>query len=412
MALIHPLGLVSIFVSGYRVDCSVNLALFLLISSFLLIYGCLRAVDSFTQLPRAAKRWRLQQRERHIQECFLNALEQLMTGRYLRSIKSVGQAKELARAFTQLHKETGDAPVHLDQLIALSHLIAAESAHALRDLNTRDFYLQSNLDFIDKHAGSNSYELREATLISAVRWALIDADPSAALMRLSELKGGAARRSLTLRLKLKANRLAKRHTEALDTARLLHKHGAFTDIAALGLLRSLCIACLNDCYDHQQLIQTWQHFSEHERTIPDVAVHAGERMSTLHGDASIALKWIQPVWSMAINRPDDLSQTQHIRLIQCLATLLKTVGADKHWLSVIDNARAQNPKNPLLQYLCAMVCMYNGLWGKAQQMMHEASLRLSTPSLQKSALLTLADLAELRSEEGVAIGYWKKIAYL
>ena len=44
-----------------------------------------------------------------------------------------------------------------------------------------------------------------------------------------------ARRTLALRLRLKADRLGQHHLPALDTARLLAKHGAFSSTAANSL---------------------------------------------------------------------------------------------------------------------------------------------------------------------------------
>ena len=57
-----------------------------------------------------------------------------------------------------------------------------------------------------------------------------------------------------------------------------------------------------------------------------------------------------------------------------------------------------------------MACMYNGLWGKAQQLMHEASQQLTNPVLKKSAWLILAELAVQRGQEAEAVAYWKKIS--
>ena len=69
-----------------------------------------------------------------------------------------------------------------------------------------------------------------------------------------------------------------------------------------------------------------------------------------------------------------------------------------------------NPRSALLQYLSGMACMYNGLWGKAQQLMLEAAQQLNHSGLQKAAWLTLAELAVQRGQEAEAVVYWKQIA--
>ncbi len=405
----HPGGLVSLFISGYRVDLSINFAVIVLITSFLTIYFAIKAVFSLLALPQVAKRWRLQQRERSMHESLLNGLEQLMTGRFLRSARSAAITIEHANTLEQQTQNTDSAPKYLHQLRALAHLIGAESAQALRDIQSRDHHLQAIIQETSR-TGDSPYETKEAAMLSAARWSLAEADPIAALAWLGELKGGVSRRTLTLRLKLKADRLAKHHLAALETARLLNKHGAFSDNAAQGLLRSLCVASLEDCYDQHQLEQTWRLLDARERALADVAIHASERMLSLSGNSQTALAWLSPIWNLLVSRPSALSESQQIRLIQTMASHLKVIGADKHWLTEIDQARAMNPRNSLLQYLGAMACMYNGLWGKAQQLMHEASQQLTNPVLKKSAWLILAELAVQRGQEAEAVAYWKKIS--
>jgi len=405
----HPGGLVSIFISTYRVDVSINFAVLILVASFLVIYFATRAVSTLLALPKIAKRWRLQQRERNMHEHLLNALEQLMTGRFLRSVRSAALTVENANTLEQQTQDSESAPKYLHQLRALAHLIGAESAHALRDISTREKHLQAILKDASQLQES-AYETKEATLLSAARWSLGEADPVTALSWLRELKGGVSRRTLTLRLKLKADRLAKHHLSALETARLLNKHGAFSDNAAKGLLRSLCTASLDDCFDQQQLQQTWKLLDAHEKSLPDVAIHASERMLALSGSSQTALTWLAPIWSLMITQPKALSESQQVRLIQSLAAHLKVIGADKHWLTTIDQARSMNPRNALLQYLSAMTCMHSGLWGKAQQLMLEASQQLTNPKLQKEAWRTLAELALQHGQESQAVIYWKKIA--
>ena len=84
-----------------------------------------------------------------------------------------------------------------------------------------------------------SPETREGVQLRAARWALEDRDAAAALARLEELPQGAQRRTLALRLRLKAARQDRRTLEALETARLLAKHRAFSDAAAQSIVRGL-----------------------------------------------------------------------------------------------------------------------------------------------------------------------------
>ena len=130
-------GTVTIFWPPHRVDLSVNLALLLLVGLFVLLHLALRALTAALELPRQARRWRAQQRERATHTALLDAMTQYAAGRFLRARK----AAEGALAREQALVEAGDAPPHATALRALAHVTAAESAHALQDHATRDTHL-------------------------------------------------------------------------------------------------------------------------------------------------------------------------------------------------------------------------------------------------------------------------------
>jgi HemY protein len=86
---------VTLFWAPYRVDVSLNLSLLALLVFFIVMHLALRALTALFELPHHARRWRLQQKERAMHAALLDALTQLMTGRYLRAIRSVEQALEI-----------------------------------------------------------------------------------------------------------------------------------------------------------------------------------------------------------------------------------------------------------------------------------------------------------------------------
>ena len=205
-------GTVTLYWPPYRVDLSLNLVVLLLVGGFTTLYAALRALAALLALPHQARRWRVQQKERAMHHALLDALTHMLAGRFLRSRKS--------------------AVPHGKQLRALAHLIAAESSHALQDRATRESHLQNALEEAPAKGNGQDQELREGAQIRAARWSLDDRDPNATLERLAALPQGAARRTLALRIRLKATRQARQTREALDTARLLGKHRAFSAGAA------------------------------------------------------------------------------------------------------------------------------------------------------------------------------------
>ncbi|MDO8280051.1 MAG: heme biosynthesis HemY N-terminal domain-containing protein, partial [Burkholderiaceae bacterium] len=222
-------GTITLFWPPWRLDLSLNLVLLLLVAGFVFMHAVLRALAALFDLPRQALRWRTQQKERAMHASLLDALSHLMAGRYIRARKSA----EAALAQQKMLASNGGGAPAAGQVHVLAHLVAAESAQALQDRASREEHLQEAL------VRTGAQDAREGALLRAARWALDDRDPQAAMLWLRELPQGAARRTLALRLKLKATRLAARSAEALDTARLLAKHRAFSPEAAQSIVRGL-----------------------------------------------------------------------------------------------------------------------------------------------------------------------------
>ena len=57
-----------------------------------------------------------------------------------------------------------------------------------------------------------------------------------------------------------------------------------------------------------------------------------------------------------------------------------------------------------------MACVKRQLWGKAQQLLTQATQQLTDAPLRASAWRHLAELAERRGDEGAAASAWKQAA--
>jgi HemY protein len=398
-------GTVTLFVPPYRLDMSLNLVVIGLLSSFVLLYAALRGLFSMFELPVQARRWRAQQRERSAQQSLLNAMLLWMTGRFLRSRKAALQGLNQVDSLL----DSGESPhrMSLTLMRSLLHLLAAESAHALRDQAARELHFQQVLVHDEGRLVSQTLELRDAAYLNAARWALNDRDSQKAQQWLAQLPQGTVRRTMALRLRLKADRMSLQHLPALDTARLLAKHGAFSATAAASLVRGLAMACLDDCHDSSQLQTSWKLLQAEERAMPELALHAAQCLLKVQGDPQIALQWLLPVWQALINNSDTQLPVQRQRMVQVLSSALHAVEPDSEWLARIEQARLANPRSLELQYLSGMVCLRHGLWGKAQQMLEQVAPRLSGGELQRQAWRALAELAENKGDTAQALACWK-----
>lgn len=407
LGLSQQVGTVTVFVPPYRVDLSLNLVLISLTAFFALLYVALRGMAGFWVLPQQARRWRLQQRERSAQEHLLNAQICWVTGRYLRSRKAALQGLSHVNGLLSID----DAGTHKNSLALMRsvlHMLAAESAHVLRDEKARDEHVQQLFQPHQGLSASLRSEVQDAAHLSAARWALHDRDERSAHKFLSQLPLGTARRTLALRLRLKADRLGQMHLPALDTARLLAKHGAFSSTAASSLVRGLALAGIDDCRDEHQLQATWRLFQATEKVIPEVAAHAAKRLLSFHGDAALALQWLLPVWE-AISQPTDERSDSPVRyrFTEVLAQALQNLAPDSEWLARVEQARLANPRSVELQYLSGMLCLRHSLWGKASQLLEQAAPRLPSSELKRSAWRSLAELAEQKGDQTQALACWK-----
>jgi HemY protein len=390
-------GTVTLFWPPYRIDLSLNLVLLLLLGVFLAVHTAMGAIGALLDMPRQALRWRTQQKERAMHAALLDALSHMLAGRYIRSRKAAEAVLDQEGSLSA----SGHKPANAGQLRAIAHLLAAESAHALQDRGAREDHLQQAME----HASArDAQETRDGAVLRAARWALEDREPQAAMTILQGLPQGAGRRTVALRTRLRASRQAGQPLEALETARLLAKHHAFSPVAAGSIVRGLAIDLLNGAYDVAQLQRAWQALEPSERLMPEVAIHAAQRQIALGGDARTSRDWLLPVWESQT----DLADSLRVKLVCALEEGLDSI--DAAWLARIETAQRANPRDATLQYLAGMACMRRQLWGKAQQLLTQAALGLQDAALHRNAWRALAELAEQREDASAAAQAWKRAA--
>ena len=400
-------AVVTVFWPPHRIDISFNLMVLLLAGLFTLLYVAIRALSAVFALPLEARAWRAQQKERAMHSSLMDALAHQLAGRYIRATKSAKNALAQEKSLAKLTQDAGHGSGHSASrsslLQSLSHLLVAESAQALQNKPLRDEHLQLALQ---SSAPRHAQEVREGVQLRAARWALDDQDASAALDALTQLPQGAARRTLALRLKLRANRQLRQTEQALETARLLAKHRAFSAAAAQSIVRGLGLELLSDAHDPAQLQQAWNALDENERAMPELVVHAAARLMALHGDAELARSWLLLVWEQAMQAGSNLSDSLRIKLIGVLEPGLDSL--DAAWLARIEAAQHARPRDANVQYLAGMAALSRQLWGKARQWLSLSVLGLQDASLHRSAWRALALLAEQRDDAAAAAEAYKQ----
>lgn len=398
-------AVVSLFWHPYRVDVSLNMALLLLLALFILLYIALRGAAALGNLPLQARHWRQQQKERAMYQALVDGMAHLQAGRFVRARKSAQIVLDLLDELRAI--STAALPNTLP-LGSIAHMLAAESSHALRDLPARETHYTQALADAPATGSHQQQQVREGAQMRAARWALDDRDPREALQRLTQLPQGTARRTMALRIRLKASRLAGETRSALETARLLAKHGGFSPEAAQSIIRGLLTEQIHDAGDSEQLQTIWNGMHATEQANPDLAITAARKLMHLCGDAPIARQWLLPVWQAHLDSSHALSAVQMDRLITVLQQCLDKL--DAQWLARIENAHRQYPQNAHLQYLAGMACVQRQLWGRGELLLQQASQHLHPGALRAHAWKTMALLAEQRHDAATAAHAWREAA--
>ncbi len=395
---------VTLFWPPWRVDVSFNLVVIALVVGFVVVYGALRGVALLRELPRRASRWRALQQERATVGLLLQAWGYQLGGRFVR-------AQNAAReAMARLRSTDRDALPYTDAMWVLAHLTAAESAHQLSQREQRDAWLAAA---IDPTRSQGAPEAREGALLRAAEWALDARDAEAAARWLAELPQGAARRIQAVRLRLRLAQLRRDNRAALDMARLLAKHRAFSAEAVRTVLRGLWTEALRDVRDEEGLEAVWRNQQGDERRDPARALALLAHAQRMRGQGQLAPEGPLPravdeAIRVAWAGYDTLSASERLRAVGLVEPWLPRL--DAAWLPRLEEAQRRLPADVGLQYLAGQAYRARGLWGKAQTLLQQVAPRLDEPELRRRCWCALAELAEERGDEAAARDAWKRAA--
>jgi HemY protein len=301
---------------------------------------------------------------------------------------------------------------HAVSLRTLSHVLAAESAHALQDKALRQHHLAQAVMQAQAGTTAERQTLTEGVQLRAARWLLDDRDAQGSLERLKELPTAVGRRMVAMRLLLKASRLAGQTAQALDTAVLLAKHRAFSPAAAESLVRGLILEWLTQVRDADGVQKLWQKLNPSQRKMPEVAAEVALRFMALGGSPATARLWLESMWDPLQAGAADWSPLQMLRVVRALElSQADPQAADaRQGLARVEGLQLAQPRDPRLQYLAGMVCLRHRLWGKAQALLTQAAKGLQEPEFQRRTWLALAELAEHREDAAAAAQAWKQAA--
>jgi len=340
-------GYVLVVFPPYRVDLSLNLALFILLAGFVCTYLLVRAVSAALQMPARVREYRIARRRKKAQATLTDALREYFSGRYTKAEKA------------------GARSIELREHAGLGAIVAARAAHALRAYDRRDGYLGRAAALV---AGDDSLRIMtEAELLL---------DERRFREALDLLKSLPKKDVAALTLELKAENLARNWDRVLVLVEQLEKGKGLDHDLALQMRRAaLCEKLKGYALDTGALEQTWQQVSTPDKRDGKVAAVAARCFISI-GDSKRACKIIENSlereWASGLlGLYAECGGTDTVRQIEHAEEWLKS-----------------HPEDAGLLMALGTLCAREGLWGKAQTYF-EASISLEPSYAAHSALATL-----------------------
>ena len=374
-------GLVSIYFGAWRTDLSLNLFVLLVLAACAVLIVAARSINSLISMPQRAREWRQLRRERAGHAALREALAEYFAARYSRAHRAAQRALVI-RSETEVLRSDGEFRV-------LGHLLAAASLHRMQDRTRRDDLMRQLRR--KSREGWSTRPVDEGARLLAAEWAIDDRDAPRAIELLAELPAGVARRTQALRLRLLAQRLTLQPLQALQTARLLAKHQAFSPTAAASLLRTLAGEALDGARDADALRRVWLQLDAADRRDATLAARAATRAAAF-GAHEDARAWLRPFWDGI----DKLEADERERI--ALALLDAVPGLPSEWLPRLESGVLALPNDPAIAAAVGTAMIERQLWGKARRPLEQAATAGGLcAQARRRAWRSLAQLAQ---EEG------------
>jgi HemY protein len=153
--------------------------------------------------------------------------------------------------------------------------------------------------------------------------------------------------------------------------------------------------------DSNQILAAWDFLDEGERCMPDVALGMVRHWLAKGGDALQSRQWLLPVWELWAGHDNNLNASQRMRLVRALEVGMASQHPppDVKWVTRIESAQRAAPRDPLLQYLAAVMCVRLSLWGKAQHLLRQCIAISPDPELKGDAQRRLDALQKNREPD-------------
>jgi HemY protein len=341
----------------YRIEFSLTLFVVVLLLVFFFGYGLVRLLSAAVRLPEYVRRFRQERAQAKGRKLLDEALNAFFEGRYAAAERASAQAMEL-----------GDTS-------ALHPIIAARSAHELREYDKRDAYLSA--------AEGKSVGDATMRLMATTKFMLDQRDPQAALHALKELRDSGVKGHLgALALELKARQQAGDWDEVLKIVEQLEKRSAIDVTIAAQMRQQAWLEKLRQQENLDGLAACLKEIPADFKRRGKVASTAARALIE-HGGCQLAQQLLA----------DSLNAQWDSELVALYGDCQSADGERGDALKQIEQAEKwlnQHRDDAGLLLALGKLCLHQGLWGKAQSYL-DASLSVAPGAAAHTALGQLAE---------------------
>jgi HemY protein len=361
--LSHNPAYVLLVYPPYRIEVSFTFFISLLLLTFIFVYGLVRMIAGVLHLPGYVRRFRSDRRQAKIRKLLNEELGAFFEGRYADSEKSAKRAMKLG--------DTAD----------FHHIIAARSAHELREYKKRDAYLS---DAEGKKSGDSTMRL-----VTTGKFLLDQHDTRGALNVLQEIRDSGVKNHLgALSLELKANQQAGNWDEVLNVLYQLDKRAGIDATQLSQLRQQAWLGKIRQQKDLTGLTYCLKDIPADFKRRGKIAAATALALIQYGGD-SLA----QQLLTDSLNAQWDSELVALYGDCKSGEVIAQIKQAEK-WL-------AHNNQDAGLLLALGKLCFYQKLWGKAQNYL-DASISIA-PS--HGAYTVLGQLAERLGKPAEALKY-------
>ncbi len=359
-------GYVLVVYPPYRIELSLTFFVLGLLLLLALINYSVKLAYALLRLPLYVRTQRELRALSKGRAAMMEALTAFFEGRYAAAEKAAVRAME-----------TGENS-------GINPIIAARSAHELREFDKRDSYL----------SGTEGKSVGESTmrLIAQTEFLLDQKQPQLALNSLKELNATGKHKHIgALQLELKAQQQTQNWEGVLNAVSQLEKRSAIADVVASQMRQQAWLEKLRtQTTDLKALQLLWKSVPNEFKCRPKITELAAENFIKLKDCKSaqqILTDCLDKQWnSELITLYGDCLGANNAGQIEQAEKWLKTHSTDAGLLLALGK-----------------LCLHHSLWGKAQNYL-DASISLA-PS--RAAYTTLAHLAEKLNKTADAAKYYQ-----